>query len=430
MALIEDVESGKKNIRDYLENARSNPEGRAYELIEFLEDGDVLSEKFPNRIISRNYRTDRTEYNAFCKAYMIHLFNTFIVNPEDAEIMLVSFNYLPEYEHEKRAIQRRALYAREKYEPRHPEKKLGKSIGAKSRSLYDQESRIMNELSKVLAEQAVALGGTLDIVDEVLTERELAEVVETVDPVLYDVEPDELPEPHTPSQLIPLMEVEQVKNFRQNCDPSGGALSPMPDVYVNNTADATNVTNVQVIVVMPETAKPTTSTRKQPPIEPKTKTLAPYPRAKIPALPSPKPTPIPHRPPTKSCWLIVLALIVVGLGVIYMAFSHLPDSEEPSNPAIVGPEDTEFGSDTTDTPDNSGPGNRVQIDRADDATNGNEIQVDGDNDSGQDTQIVENTSPGINIQPDDPSKVNSSPGLHIQFNENTSPGLNIQKDQE
>ena len=50
MALIEDVESGKKNIRDYLENARSNPEGRAYELIEFLEDGDVLSERFPNKI--------------------------------------------------------------------------------------------------------------------------------------------------------------------------------------------------------------------------------------------------------------------------------------------------------------------------------------------------------------------------------------------
>ena len=226
--MIEDVESDKKNIRDYLENARSNPEGRAYELIEFLEDGDVLSERFPNRIISRNYRTDRTEYNAFCKAYMIHLFNTFIVNPEDAEIMLVSFNYLPEYEHEKRAIQRRALYAREKYEPRHPEKKLGKSIGAKSRSLYDQESRIMNEPSKVLAEQAVALGGTLDIVDKVLAERELAEVVETVDPVPYDVEPDEPPETQIPSQLIPLMEVEQVKNFRQSRTPNKDALSPMP----------------------------------------------------------------------------------------------------------------------------------------------------------------------------------------------------------
>ena len=414
MALIEDVESGKKNIRDYLENARSNPEGRAYELIEFLEDGDVLSEKFPNRIISRNYRTDRTEYNAFCKAYMIHLFNTFILNPEDAEIMLVSFNYLPEYEHEKRAIQRRALYAREKYEPRHPEKKLGKSIGAKSRSLYDQESRIMNELSKVLAEQAVALGGTLDIVDKVLAEREFAEVVETVDPVPYDVEPDEPPETQIPSQLIPLMEVEQVKNFRQSRTPNKDALSPMPDVYVNNTADATNVTNVQVIVVMPETAETATNTRKQPSIEMRTTALAPHPKSK--RLPAPKFAPTPHYHQKKNSWLIILALIVVGLGVVYIAFSHLPDSKEPDNPAIVGSENVEPSSGITDTPDNSGPGNRVQADESDS--------------SGHDVQIVENTGPGLNIQLDDPPNEKRGPGLNIQFDENTNPGLNIQKGQE
>lgn len=149
-----------------------------------------------------------------------------------------------------------------------------KSIDAKSRSLYDQESRIMNELSKVLAELAVAQGGTLDIVEEVLAEQEPAEVIETVDPVPYDIEPDEPPEPHIPSQLIPLMEVEQVKNFRQNRDPSKGALSTMPEIYVNNKADATNVTHMQVVVVMPETIEAAMSIHKQSSTEPTATALA------------------------------------------------------------------------------------------------------------------------------------------------------------
>lgn len=109
-------------------------------------------------------------------------------------------------------------------------------------------------------------------------------------------------------------------------------------------------------------------------------------------------------------------MIVVGLGVVYIAFSHLPDSKEPDNPAIVGSENVEPSSGITDPPDNSGPGNRVQADESDS--------------SGHDIQIVENTGPGLNIQLDDPPNENRGPGLNIQFDENTGPGLNIQKDQE
>ena len=383
--MIKDIESGKKNIRDYLEHARSNPEGRSYELVELLEDKATLSSKFPNREISRNYRTDRTEYNAFCKAYMIHLFNTFILNPEDAEIMLLSFNYLAEYEHEKRATQRRALYAREKYEPRHPEKKLGKSIDAKSRSLYDQESRIMNELSKVLAELAVAQGGTLDIVEEVLAEQEPAEVIETVDSAPYDIEPDERLEPHIPAQLIPLMEVEQVKNFRQNRDPSKGALSTMPEIYVNNKADATNVTHVQVVVVMPETIEAAMSIHKQSSTEPTATALAPHPKTQeLPSAEPSEPIPTPHRLPKKGFWLIIFVLIVVGLGVIYTVFSRSPDSKKPDDSAIVSSEKAEPSNGITDTPDNSGPGHSVHADE--------------NNNPGHTIQTDENSSSGSNIQ--------------------------------
>ncbi len=411
--MIEDVERGKAEIYDHLDSARRSPKKRVRELVELLEDKSVLTQKFGTLKISKNIKTERNRYSDFCKKYTIYVFNHFIFDEDDVEIMLVAFNYHPDFEYETRIKYRRDLFARQVYEPKH-RRGWGDSVEDKSAGLREEETRIMKELSEVLAELAVAQGGTLGIVDEVLAEQESAEVTETVSPVLDDVEPDEPSETHTPSQLIPLMEVEQIKNFRQSRDTSKGALSPMPDVYVNNTADATNVTNVQVIVVIPETTEATTSTRKQPPVKPEAKTLAPHPRAK--ELPSLKPTPAPHYHRKKNFWLIILALIVVGLGVVYIAFSHLPDSKEPDNPAIVGSENVEPSSGITDPPDNSGPGNRVQADESDS--------------SGHDIQIVENTGPGLNIQLDDPPNENRGPGLNIQFDENTGPGLNIQKDQE
>ena len=121
IVLIGDIENGKSEIYTHLAEVRGNPQ-RAHELVELLESETDLSREFPNRKISTKHKADLKKYFAFCEAYIIYLFNNFIVADEDTEIMLVAFNYLPAYAHEKRAIQRRALYAREVYEPRHPEK--------------------------------------------------------------------------------------------------------------------------------------------------------------------------------------------------------------------------------------------------------------------------------------------------------------------
>lgn len=279
--MIEDVERDKAEIYDHLDSARRSPKKRVRELVELLEDKSVLTQKFGTLEISKNIKTERNRYSDFCKNYIIYVFNHFIFDEDDVEIMLVAFNYHPDFEYETRIKYRRDLFARQIYEPKH-RRGWGNSVEDKSAGLREEETRIMKELSEVLAKLAFAQGGILDIVEEVLAEQEAAEVIETVDPVPYDVEPDEPPETHPPSQLIPLMEVEQVKNFRHGRDTSKGALSPMPDVYVNNTADATNVTHVQVVVVMPETTEATTRTRKQPPAKPKTQTLAQHPRARAP----------------------------------------------------------------------------------------------------------------------------------------------------
>lgn len=381
--MIKDVERGKADIYDHLDSARRSPKKRVHEFVELLEDESVLTQIFGTLKISKNIKTERNRYSYFCKKYIIYVFNHFIFDEDDVEIMLVAFNYHPDFEYETRIKYRRDLFARQIYEPKH-RRGWGDSMEDKSAGLREEETRIMKELSEVLAELAVTQGGTLNIVDEVLAEQEPAEVVETVDPVPNDVEPDNPPETNIPSQLIPLIEVEQVKNFRQNRDPNKDALSPMPEIYVNNKADATNVTHVQVVVVMPDTTEPTTSVRKQPSTEPKATALAPHPKTKeLPAQPL-KPIPTPRRLPEKGFWLIILALIVVGLSIVYMMFSHLSDPKEPNNPAIVSSENVEPSSGTTDAPDNSGPGHG--------------FHADENNNPGHTIQTDENGSSRSNIQ--------------------------------
>ena len=379
IVLIGDIENGKSEIYTHLAEVRGNPQ-RAHELVELLESETDLSREFPNRKISTKHKADLKKYFAFCEAYIIYLFNNFIVADEDTEIMLVAFNYLPAYAHEKRAIQRRALYAREVYEPRHPEKNWSKSDEAKSRDLYGEESRIMKGLSEVLAELAIKQGGTLKLVKDVLVEQEAAKTAKTIVDVLPgDTESDRLSGVNAPSQLIPLMRVEQTEGAHQNSDFDKGELSLVPEVFVNNRADATNITHVHVVVVMPETTNTTVDTRKQSSIEPKTIELAPQPKTK--RLPSPKPAPIPRCPPKKSFWFIILALIITGLGVICLIFFHPSDSKEPDSTTVVSPENAKPSSGTTDASDNSGPGHRVYADE--------------NNDPGH---TIENSSPRNNVQ--------------------------------
>lgn len=89
IVLIGDIENGKSEIYTHLAEVRGNPQ-RAHELVELLESETDLSREFPNRKISTKHKADLKKYFAFCEAYIIYLFNNFIVADEDTEIMLVA----------------------------------------------------------------------------------------------------------------------------------------------------------------------------------------------------------------------------------------------------------------------------------------------------------------------------------------------------
>jgi len=154
IVLIEDVERGKAEIYDHLDSARRSPKKRVRELVELLEDKSVLTKKFGTLEISKNIKTERNRYSDFCKKYTIYVFSHFIFDEDDVEIMLVAFNYHPGFEYETRIKYRRDLFARQIYEPKH-RRGWGNSVEDKSAGLREEETRIMKELSEVLAELAI-----------------------------------------------------------------------------------------------------------------------------------------------------------------------------------------------------------------------------------------------------------------------------------
>jgi len=164
---IEDIERVKSDIYGYLDGGRKSPKKRAHEFVELLEDVGDLDSEFHCKEISKEYHDVQQRYQAFCRAYIEHIFEKFTASDEDAEIMKVAFNYFPKYERIERIVSRRALYAREYYEPRHS-RGWGPKDADKSRGLFDEEKRIMEELSNVLAELVVKQGGKLDLIKEVL----------------------------------------------------------------------------------------------------------------------------------------------------------------------------------------------------------------------------------------------------------------------
>lgn len=170
--MIEDIERGKEDIREYLVSARQNPKKRAHELVELLEDKTILDKLLGDEEISKDIKPKHNRKHSFYRAYIVYLFNNFIFDDDDVEIMLVAFNYHPDFEHETRAKYRRDLYARQVYELKH-RKGWGDSVEDKDAGLRGEEARIMDELSEVLAELAVKEDGTLKLVEEVLATLEL-----------------------------------------------------------------------------------------------------------------------------------------------------------------------------------------------------------------------------------------------------------------
>ncbi len=108
----------KADIYDHLDSARQSPQKRVPEFVELLEDKSVLTQRFGTLKISKNIKIERNRYSYFYKKYIIYVFNHFIFEEDDVEIMLVAFNYHPDFEYETRIKYRRDLFARRIYEPK------------------------------------------------------------------------------------------------------------------------------------------------------------------------------------------------------------------------------------------------------------------------------------------------------------------------
>ena len=132
-----------------------------------LEDEQILKEKFGTLDVTKHIKFERNKYNEFCKAYIIHLFKTFVLDSDDVEIMLVAFNYHPEFRQIAQKKRRRNEYARQVYELKHSTG-WGDKIEDKDRGLRGKEERIMEELSGILAALVVKNGGVLNLIEDVL----------------------------------------------------------------------------------------------------------------------------------------------------------------------------------------------------------------------------------------------------------------------
>lgn len=171
--MIEDVVRGKEDIIDRFKSIRRVQVStkRIHELVELLED--VESEFHFQDADKATYKANQQRYKDFCKAYMILLFKEFIVDNDDIEIMLVAYNFHPEYDHIKQRVRRKDTFAREKYEPNHPDKNWGPKPEDKDSALRDEENRIIEVLAGILAKFAVENGGILGFAKSVLEQMEL-----------------------------------------------------------------------------------------------------------------------------------------------------------------------------------------------------------------------------------------------------------------
>ena len=174
------IKRDKDDIYYCLDGVRKDPKEHAHEFVGLLEGKTILDDTLDPLKISKDIKSKVNERNHFCKEYIIHIFKTFIFDDDDVEIMLVSFNYHPDFEHITKAKYRWDLYAREVYEPKHSAG-WGDTPEDKARGFREEEIRIMKKLSEILAELAVKQGGTLNLIEDVLTAMESSKIKKPTD---------------------------------------------------------------------------------------------------------------------------------------------------------------------------------------------------------------------------------------------------------
>lgn len=218
MSGAEEVSRRKSEIIERLKSIRriQTPKKRVHELVEFLEGKQSLDQKFNFQDMTVDtYKPNQIRYREFCQAYMVALFKRFIPDDDDIEIMLVAYNWHPKYMHIKERIERKDTFARETYEPKHPEKDWGPKPTDKDRGLREEEDRIIGELAGVLAIIVDKNDGTLDFTETVLRMMKSETQLPPVEP--QPVEPSSTePHPVEPSSLKPSSVEPSPSNRRSN----------------------------------------------------------------------------------------------------------------------------------------------------------------------------------------------------------------------
>lgn len=171
--MVQELKCDEHSISVCLTEIRRAPQKRAQELVNMMEDASALKEVFHHTDISSESYTDSVRrFDNFCNLYVKHIFERFIKDPDDVMIMLAIYKYLPKYAHITKLEERRDTFAREYYEPRHPEKRWGEKPSDKSRGILEEENRIICSLSEVLAELTLKRGGKLNLIKDVLAEMD------------------------------------------------------------------------------------------------------------------------------------------------------------------------------------------------------------------------------------------------------------------
>lgn len=141
----------KGSIIECLSSIRRSPSTRIKELVQLFEDKESLEEEFHlEDTNNEQYKDNHKRYEIFCTRYISYLFEKFIPNDDDLELIRVIYNLHPNYSHIPGLMQRRAAFARDGYQEKNG-RKWGEDDSHKSRGIYNEEKRILEALADVLA---------------------------------------------------------------------------------------------------------------------------------------------------------------------------------------------------------------------------------------------------------------------------------------
>lgn len=325
-----DLISTKGNITGYLEDIRRSFSKRIKELIELLEGSKFLENEFHlSDISNEQFRDNQQRYKKFCTAYITYLFERFIPDDDDLEVLLVAYNLHPKYKHIHSLTKRRAAFARDGYEVKHG-KQWGEKDSAKSRGILSEEARIIEAFVDALAKLAFKNNNILGLGMEVLAKMENADKLSgnleeppPTQPIL--VQPLETtPTEDEDSTSQPIAEP------NSNGNPDASPVENIVDSYNviddHSVTTMQHVTNSTVIININSTTTPQSGVS-----EPSELILVPD---KLPAdiqlLPSgetepeppvsdPEPELLPEEPVTFRKWVRAFLRSIVGV------YSELPD---------------------------------------------------------------------------------------------------------